>query len=128
MILLNKNLNFNKNETKSKMENPTHSFRETNLVPFSSYKNRKLKVKQPWAGAWKEKKRKFFVPIILSEEIFFKICVLFQCIVHCIHFQNISIYILLHTKKYYFINFCCFFLKSSKAFSVSLRKYENFDI
>ena len=32
-ILLNKNINFNKNKTESKMENPTHSFRETNLVP-----------------------------------------------------------------------------------------------
>ena len=31
-ILLNKNINFNKNETESKMENPTHSFRETDLV------------------------------------------------------------------------------------------------
>ena len=31
-ILLNKNINFNKNETESKMENPTYSFRETNLV------------------------------------------------------------------------------------------------
>ena len=25
-------MNFNKNETESKMENPTHSFTETNLV------------------------------------------------------------------------------------------------
>ena len=32
-ILLNKNINFNKNETETKMENPTHSFRETKLVP-----------------------------------------------------------------------------------------------
>ena len=31
-ILLNKNINFNKNKTESKMENPTHSFTETNLV------------------------------------------------------------------------------------------------
>ena len=31
-ILLNKNINFNKNETESKMENLTHSFREANLV------------------------------------------------------------------------------------------------
>ena len=30
--MLNKNLNFNKNETKSKMENPTNIFRETSLV------------------------------------------------------------------------------------------------
>ena len=32
MPLLKKNINFNKKETESKMENPTHSFRETNLV------------------------------------------------------------------------------------------------
>ena len=31
-ILLNKNINFNKNETELKMENPTNSFRETKLV------------------------------------------------------------------------------------------------
>ena len=31
-ILLNKNINFNKNEIESEMENPTHSFRETNLM------------------------------------------------------------------------------------------------
>ena len=31
-ILLNKNINFNKNKTESKMQNPTHQFKETNLV------------------------------------------------------------------------------------------------
>ena len=31
-ILLNKNINFNKNETESKMENPTHTCRESKLV------------------------------------------------------------------------------------------------
>ena len=31
-IFLNKNINFDKNETGSRMENPTHGFRETNLV------------------------------------------------------------------------------------------------
>ena len=31
-ILLNKNINFNKNETESKMENPTHGFGKTNLM------------------------------------------------------------------------------------------------
>ena len=39
-ILLNKITNVNKNETESKMQNPTHNFRETNLV-LSSYRNRK---------------------------------------------------------------------------------------
>ena len=37
----------------------------------------------------------------------------------CIEY-TFRIYILLHIKKYYFIHFCCLFLKSSKAFSVSL--------
>ena len=32
MLLLNKNINFNKNETESKMENPTHTFKEMNLL------------------------------------------------------------------------------------------------
>ena len=31
-ILLNKNINFNKNEMELKMGNPTHHFRETNLA------------------------------------------------------------------------------------------------
>ena len=31
-ILLNHNMNFNKNETGSKMENPSHSFRDMNLA------------------------------------------------------------------------------------------------
>ena len=31
-ILLNRNVNFKKNETESKMQNPTHSFGETNLM------------------------------------------------------------------------------------------------
>ena len=31
-ILLNKNINFNKNNKESKMKNPTYSFRETNAV------------------------------------------------------------------------------------------------
>ena len=30
-ILLNRSINFDKKETESKLENPTHSFRETNL-------------------------------------------------------------------------------------------------
>ena len=31
-VLLNKSIRFNKNEMESKMENPTHGFRETNFV------------------------------------------------------------------------------------------------
>ena len=32
MLFFNKNMKFNKNETESKIENPTYSFREKNPV------------------------------------------------------------------------------------------------
>ena len=104
-ILLNKNIDLNKNETESKMQNSTYSFRETNL-------NCELKVKLWWVGIRERKKRAFFVPFIFSEGIFFNICILSQCtecpkktIVYWIHFQN------MHTsyQKHYFIHFfACF--------------------
>ena len=52
-----------------------------------------------------------------SYRIFFNICVLSQCIVYRIHFQNI------HTFTYQktFHTLFCLFLKQSKAFSVSLK-------
>ena len=62
---------------------------ERRTLCCSSYKNRKLKVK-PWrVGARERKKSAFFAPFILSEENFFKFCVLSQCIVSWIRFQNI---------------------------------------
>ena len=89
-FLLNKNVNFNKDEIKSKLENLTQSLRETNLeLCFSSYMTRKPKVKQWWVGAIERKKRKLFVKFIFFEEKFFNSCVLSQDIVYWIHFQNI---------------------------------------
>ena len=55
-FLLSKNMNFNKNETASKVENPTHAFREKKTFGFSSYKNHKLKVKPWWIADQKRKK------------------------------------------------------------------------
>ena len=80
---------FNKNETESKMENSTNSFRvlERHTLYFSSYRNRKLKVKLWWVLTRERKGRAFFVPFILSKGNF--IFVLSQCIVNWIHFQNI---------------------------------------
>ena len=115
--LLNKNINFNINETESKTEDPTHSFRETNHI--SSHQNSKLNEKLWWVGTCERKEKAFLVPFIFSKENFFpkEICVLSQCIVYWIHFQNIHS---LHIVKHCFILFCCLFLKLSKAFSVSL--------
>ena len=90
-ILLNKNININNNEMEMKMENPTHRFRETNLV-LQLIWDRKLKVKLWWVGVREKKPKKngtFFVTFILSKGIFFKICVLSQYIVYWIHFRNI---------------------------------------
>ena len=56
---------------------------------FSSYKNRKSKIKLWWVGARERKKRAFFLPFILSKGNFRNIFVLSQCIVYWICFQNI---------------------------------------
>ena len=43
-FLLNKIINSNENETELKMQNPTHTLRETNLL-LPLIKNRELKIK-----------------------------------------------------------------------------------
>ena len=62
----------------------------------------------------------FFATFILCKGKLFNALVLSQCIVYWINFQNIYTFTyqksLLHT-------LFCFFLKSSKAFSVSLKFY-----
>ena len=115
-ILLNKNINFTKNESESKIENPTHSFKGR-ICCFSAYKNCKLKVKLWWVGAHERKKRAFFVPFYFIRRIFFNICVLSQGIVHWIDFQNIHTFTYQKTLLY---TLFYLFLKSLKALSVSL--------
>ena len=80
-ILLNKNINFNEDEKESKMEN-LHTVLGWRTLYFSSYKNRKIKVKLWWVGARERKQRTFFVPFILSEGNFLTF-------VYWMHFQNI---------------------------------------
>ena len=74
-----------------------HTVLERRTLCFSSYKNRKLKVKLWWVGARERKKMAFFVPFILSERKLFKIRVLSQYIVYWIHFQNIRTFTYLKT-------------------------------
>ena len=97
-ILLNKNINLNKIETESKIENPTRSFLERRTLCFSSYKNRKLKVKLWWVGA-RERKKVICCTVYFVWRKCFNICILFQCI--ATHFQNIHTFTyqktLLHT-------------------------------
>ena len=87
---------------------------------FSSYKNRKLEATLWWVGARKRKKRAFFVPFIVSEGNFFNTCILSQRRVFCLHFQNTNTFTYQKTSLH---TLFCLFLKSSKAFSVTLRTF-----
>ena len=69
-----------KKEMESKMENSTHSFRETDGL------REKLKIKLWWVGAHERKMRHFLCRLFCPKEIFLDICVLSQCIVYWIHF------------------------------------------
>ena len=51
------------------MENPTHSFRGTNLV-LHLKKESQIKIKTVMSWSSRKKKDGFFVPFILSEGIF----------------------------------------------------------
>ena len=54
------------------MQNPTYCFRERNLVPQLL----ELQINSKTVMSWSSQKKKmaFFVPFILSERNFFKIC------------------------------------------------------
>ena len=88
-----------------------HTVSERRTLRFSSYKNRKIRSKIVMSWSSRKKKRKFFVPFILSEGKFFNILL----------YKNIYTFIyqkaLLHT-------LFCLILKSSKAFSVFLSSEE----
>ena len=63
-ILLNKNINFNRNETESKMENPAHSFRGKKLV-LQLIKESQIKSKTAMSlELAKEKRGHFFLAFV----------------------------------------------------------------
>ena len=99
-VLLNKNVSLIKTERNQKWKTP-HTVLQRRTLCFGSYNNRKLKVKLWWVGVPERKERTFFVPFLLSEKNFFKICVLSQFIESWMQFQNIHTFIyqkiLLHT-------------------------------
>ena len=101
--MLNKNINVNKDETESKMENGTHSFTET-----------KVKL---WWGHFRTYR------LFYTNEFFLSFVFYLKVLKYWIHFQIIHTFTyrkrLLHT-------LFSLFLKSSKAFSVSL-KNQNFE-
>ena len=68
-ILLNKNINFNKNETESKMENPTQAFREMNLV-LQLKKESQIKSKTMMSWSSRKKREGIFCTVFFPKGIF----------------------------------------------------------
>ena len=100
-ILLNKNINFNKNDTELKMENPTHSFRENDLV-LQLIQESQIKSKTVIKWSLQKNKYDIFVQLILSKDFFFdNLCFISMYSV----FNTFKIYILLYIKKHYFVHF-----------------------
>ena len=73
-VLLNKNIYFTKNETKSKMENTTHSSRETNAV-LQLIKESQIKIKTVMNWSSRKKKEGIFCTIYFVRRKFSKTCV-----------------------------------------------------
>ena len=117
-ILLNKNIKSNKNKQELKMENP-HTVLERLTLCFSWYKNRQLKKTVMKWSPQKKREGIFYTVYFVQRKIFLNLCLL-SLYVKCIEY-TFRIYILLLIKKHYFIHFCSLFLKSPKAFSVSLK-------
>ena len=69
-FLLSKNTNFNKNETKSKMENPTNNFREMNYV-LQLVSESQIKRKTVMSWSWQRKKECIFCNVYFVPRIFF---------------------------------------------------------
>ena len=69
-----------------------HTLLEKRTLCFNSYESRKLKVKL-MSSRSRKRKESIFVTFIFSEGSFFNTCVLSQCIVYRINFENIYIFI-----------------------------------
>ena len=73
-------MNFNKNETESKMVNPTHSFSEATPCASADIINANQNCHELELA--KEKRGHFFCTVYFVQMIFFNVCVLSQCIVY----------------------------------------------
>ena len=70
---MSKNINFDKNETESKMEDSTYIFTETNLV-LQLIKEWQIKSKTVMSWSSRKKIRAVFVLFILRKGFFLKLC------------------------------------------------------
>ena len=87
-ILLNENINFNKSKTETKMENPTHNFRETNPV-LQLIKELQIKSKTVISWSSQKKREGIFSNVYFVRMKFFR------------HLRFISMYSVLNTLSEY---------------------------
>ena len=113
-FVLHKNISSNKNETESKMENLTRSFREANLV-LQLIKSANEKRNYDKLELAKGKREHFSYSLFCPREVFLTF-VLSQYIVYW-NFENIHTFT--YQKRLLHTLFCLFF-KSWKTFSVFL--------
>ena len=82
-FLLNKNMNFNKIETESKMENSAYSFREKSLV-LQLIQESQIKSKTMMSWRARKKKEAFLYRLFCPKEIFLTFA--FNLNVYCIEY------------------------------------------
>ena len=112
-ILSNKNINFNKNKTIRKWK-ISHRVLERRTLCFSSYKNRKLKVKLWWVEARERKKVCLFCTVYFVQKKCFK----HLCFISFVFYFRIYTFTYQKTLPH---TIFCLFLKSSKPLHVSLK-------
>ena len=125
-FLLNKNINFDKNEN-WKWKN-THTVLKRWTLRFSWYKNCQLKVKLWWVGARERKRNCIFWKAFYSTEFFKYFCFVSMYSV----LNKLSEYIT-YTFKYqkalpHTLLFCCLFLKSSKSLQCILKQSQFWEL
>ena len=108
--LLNKNINFNESVMERKVENHTHSFRETNLV-FQLILESQIKSNTLISWSSRKKKRVFFcIVCFIRRKLFKHFCLYFFQMYSVLNIEyTFRICILLHIERHYFIHFfACF--------------------
>ena len=109
---LNKNIKFDKNEKDSKMENPTHGFRDTNPILQLIWESQiKSKTVVSWSS--QTKKEGIFCTVYFVRRKFFLTFVFYRN-VYWIKY-TFRIHILVHIKKHYSIRFFLLAFKIVKS-------------
>ena len=110
------------------MENPTHSFREMNVV-LQLKKGLQINNKNVMNWSLQKKKECIFCNVYLVQRKFFNICVISHCIVYWLNFQNIHTFTYQKTLLHTLLLLVCKIVKSLQCILNDiyyLLQYKNF--